>query len=96
MEKKVKKPEMYDYKVEVEVPSAGEARKARAEAAKRGWGFTKPEAKKLLEEWRTATPRRRGYIHDMLEDANYHTFLRYLCNGEYGNAAAWIDAEMSD
>ena len=96
MEKEVKKPEMYDYKVEVEVPSAGEAEKARAEAARRGWGFTKPEAKELLEEWKTATPKRRGYIHDMLEDANYHTFLRHLCNGEYDKAAAWIDEEMFD
>lgn len=84
----------YDCSIEVEKISDEKAEKAWEEVRRCGGYFSKDDLTRLFKAWKRASPKRRGYIYAMLDEAGYDTLIELLCDGDYERAAAWIKEDL--
>jgi hypothetical protein len=65
-----------------------------------GWGFSSEQLYSLADEHQSCRVngnyKRMAKIDYRLEDANFHTFGTFLCNGDYDGARKWIASDIED
>lgn len=72
-----------------------EKRAIELENTANGWGYSREDTLKYIEQHRTGDTKAKQAVRYRFEDVNYHSICRCLDKGDYAGAVAIVDKDWN-
>ena len=71
--------------------TADEKRAIELENTANGWGYSREDTLKYIEQHRTGDAKAKEAVEYRFEDVNYHSICRCLAKGDYAGAIEFVN-----